>query len=187
VLGQFLFFFLRLLSHLYITVLYFLLVDKFRNYFKLLTFFVCLLPPNYVLLYACSFLFLGTVSLFIFIFSLFYEPFDRLVLAFLKFYLAPEYFSLYGNPGSTLLASTAFKKALAATAKGGGTLISGLAVIGVGDHIGKTLKLDQVASHTVVETLNSFQTDNYVKKALDSSLPTNPSLFEKALDFNKKP
>jgi hypothetical protein len=57
----------------------------------------------------------------------------------------------------------------------------------VGDHIGKTLKLDQVASHTVVETLNSFQTDNYVKKALDSSLPTNPSLFEKALDFNKKP
>jgi len=119
---------------------------------------VCLLPTPFVKVFLTTLFVACTISLIIFIISLVNEFFGGALLNLLRTYCTLEYFSLYGNLGSTLLTaakivgSTATKKAFSVAAKGGGKLLTGaLVIVGV-DHVIKTVKLDQIASHAAVET-----------------------------------
>lgn len=131
---------------------------------------------------------MGSLCLIIFIISLLNESFGSLVLSFLRVYSSPIYFALYGPRKSTLLAAakivgpTASKKAVAVAIKGGEQLIMGGGIIIAADHIGKSIKLDQVVSKGAVELLNTVLVPNHIPTPLDPNLPPTSSFLESTIN-----
>merc|ERR1712224_405274 len=177
---------LQFIAHSYINTLYYLLVARYKTRFRVFTFLICLLPSFYVKLYFIIYLSFSSACLLVYVVSLLYDSFGGQIARFLKFAATPEYFALYGNPGSVMAAAAKLaqfasgKQQAAAAVTTGGKTLAGGAIVGLGfDHVVKTFCIDQVGSHAIKETYNSLTVPGYARQPLDSGIGPNSSLLEK--------
>jgi len=85
-----------------------------------------------------------------------------------------------------IVGPTASKEAVAVAIKGGEQLIMGGGILIAADHIGKSIKLNQVASKVAIELLNTVLVPNHIPTPLDPNLPPTPSFLESTISSLKK-